>query len=185
LPIDYFRVAIYVGSRNTLFPSDPFSDRWILRTTDLEPTKSGSKYTYTLTFTPDSSISDEYITIWAVAYDTEGRGSLVNKKFTIWIYKDTEVPDETIEGETGQSDDWGGHTEGWRLPWDPAGGNWEQLININWIGVFIAFLVFLVCVFVAYVTPIGKSKPVKYAIVILGGITSIMIYVFMFTNLFI
>ena len=125
LPIDYFRVSIYVGSKDTLFPSDPFSDRWVLRTTDLSPSKSGDEYIYNLVFTPADHISDEYITIWAVAYDTEGRGSLQSNKFTIWIYKDSEVPEDTIEGETGESYDWGGHTEGWRLPWDPAGGSEE------------------------------------------------------------
>jgi len=182
LPIDYFRVSIYVGSKDTLFPSDPFSDRWILRTTDLEPTKSGSKYTYTLTFTPDSSISDEYITIWAVAYDTEGRGSLVSKKYTIWIYQDTEVPEETIEGETGQSDDWGGHTEGWREPWDPAGGNWEDL-DVDWLGLLISFFIVLGFIFIAYVTPLGKTPQMKAALIILGIIIAVVQYAYFFTDI--
>lgn len=180
LPIDYFRVSIYVGSKDTLFPSDPFSDRWILRTTDLSPTKSGDEYIYNLVFTPADYISDEYITIWAVAYDTEGRGSLQSNKFTIWIYKDSEVPEDTIEGETGESYDWGGHTEGWRLPWDPAGGNWEQL-NIDWLGVLIGFFIILGFIAIAVITPI--AKPMKYGLIILGIVIAVLQYAYFFSDI--
>jgi len=143
LPIQSFQVSVVYGAMDTLLPNDPFSDRWILQTTHVTPSKRGSEYYYDLSFSADKPGYTGYVHVSAWAYDTEGRSSLSEKKFGVYIYTDSEVPEETIEDETGEDYGYGGHTEGW-TPWDPSGGNWETPgLVVDWVGVFIAVLITL------------------------------------------
>lgn len=149
LPLEYFQVAIFYGAGDTLLPSDPFSNRWIIPTTKVtDLIQSYSSYTYDLVFTADENGYEGFVTVIAWAYDTEGRSSIHPKRYTVYIYTEDTVPDETIDDETGEDYYYGGHTEGW-MPWDPSGGNWGDIIIEEYINLVISCFVAIICLIVA------------------------------------
>jgi len=166
--IDYFRVSVIYGPSNVLLPGDPNSYNWIIHTTNI-PASGG---TATISFTPDK---ESYVTVHAKAFDTEGRGSVRTKTWTLWAYADAEVPDDVVDDETGEDDYGGGHTDTW-LPWDPSGGNWGSIGD--YLPLIIAIAVFIIMLIIAFIPqiPIPFGMFGRMAVVVLGAVLAAVIY---------
>jgi len=186
-PIDFFRISVVYGGYQTLLPSDPFSERWIIHTTNIEPTSvSGSKYSTEVQFKPEKIIGPEtYVSLHVKARDTEGRYSVRTKVHSVFIYETNPPPDETIEDQVGEHDYGGGHTQPW-LPWDPGGGNWEVIpesgIIVNWIGLLVALLIIVMFAIAGLKMPGNMYN--KIIVGLVGVIVAVIIYAWFFTNIF-
>ena len=178
LPIKSFQVSVYYGAMDTLFPSDPFSNRWILPTIHLTPTKSGDTYKYLLSFVADESGYEGFVTVSAWAYDTEGRSSLHGKKWGTYIYLEDKVPEETIEDQTGEDYDYGGHTIGW-TPWDPSGGNWGEVEWEDYYPIIVAIAIFIIMLIIAFIPQIPIPMYGRMLLVILGVVLAVLTYWYM------
>ena len=170
IAIDYFRVSVIYGTNNVLLPSDPTSLNWIIHTTNWPA--SGGKAT--VTFTPEK---ESYCTVHATAFDTEGRGGIRTRTWTLWAYADNPAPDDVVDDETGDNDYSGGHTNPW-LSWDPSAGNWPDPGTPGWIvailGAIIVFIVFLLISFMPSIQP-----QARLIIVILGAGAAIALWWFL------
>jgi len=177
IDIDHFRYDVIYGTSDVLLPSDPLSPKWIIPPIDADASSNQA----TIRFTPEK---ESYVTIHSVAYDENNRQSAHIKTWTLWAYGDSgEVPDEVIEEEAGDNDYGGGHTDTW-YPWDPSGGNWEEIneLKINWIGVLISFLIFLGFILIGFI--VFKEPKIIMIMAIGGLIVAILVYAFFFTNIF-
>lgn len=174
LAIDHFEVSVIYGTKDVLLPSSPSSDRWIIHTTDVSASGSGSKYTASISFTPEK---ESYVTVHGKAYDTEGRASKHTETWTLWTYKDAEAPDEVIDDETGQDDYGGGHTDTW-LPWDPSGGNWGTISNFDVMGIIIAIVIVAIFMVVGVYAPVAHHF--KALIIIIGILLAVATYILFF-----
>jgi len=190
LPIEYFRAGAYYGTMDSSIPTTPTSNRWIIQITDFrEISESGDEYSATMLIDSSRIKSDYegYITIWAVAYDTQGRSSLHNQKYTINIWKPAsdggggEPPPDMIDDETGQHDDYGGHTEPW-LPWDPnKGGNWDDddKETFNLLKIIVMIIIIALSIVIAFFYPIPGGHIGKAIVIFVGIAIAVIIYYLM------
>ena len=180
--IDYFRVSVIYGTNDVLLPSDPLSNLWLVHTTNLGSDDGRTcNQPQKIEFVPEYS---SYVTVHAKAFDLEGRGSVRTRTWTMFAYEDSEVPDETIEGETGEEDYGGGETTG-QLPWDPSGGNWEDTgegIEIDGLGVLIGILIVLGFALLGFF--VFKDPWIIAVLVIIGIIVAVLVYAVFFTDIF-
>lgn len=171
LPIDYFRVSVIYGTSNVLLPGDPNSNNWIIHTTNIQASGNSA----TISFIPTK---ESYVTVHGKAFDTDGRGSIRTKTWTLWAYAETEVPDDVVDDETGEDDYGGGHTDPW-LPWDPSGGNWgEVAIGLSIIGIIVAIVIAAVFAILGLLAP--GSPYVKVAIIVAGIVIAVVVYLYFF-----
>ena len=187
--VDYFRVSVIYGTNDVLLPSDPLSHLWLISTCNVGGVDSDEcSMPQTVTFTPEFS---SYITVHAKAFDVEGRGSVRTRTYTIWAYTPVseggsgEVPDEVIDDETGEEDYGGGTTPGY-MPWDPEGGNWENIndpepLIVDWIGVAIAFFIILAFFLLGFLY-FGDMK-MTVVTTVAGIVVAVLVYLIFFTNL--
>ena len=155
--IDYFRVSVIYGTNDVLLPSDWGSNKWIIHTTNVgDADRKPCSNPVDIGFTPTK---ESYITVHAKAVDVQGRPSKTTRTFTLHAWKPAdeggsgEPPDEVVDDETGQGDYGGGHTDPW-LPWDPSGGNWEDVIDTtDWTNLIVAIVVFFI-----FFQPVPRSS---------------------------
>jgi hypothetical protein len=69
------------------------------------------------------------------------------------------------------------------MPWDPSGGNWEEPLNVNWLGVMIGVLIVLGMVVLGFLFLKDPKMIIMMAIV--GVIIAIVVYATFFTDLII
>ncbi len=183
-PVEYFRMCVYYGSRDSSMPTSTWSDRWIIKPTDVYQndglTSSGTTYSYTLNVNNALIQSDYngYITVWAVAYDDEGRGSEHSKKYTVKLYTedgDGEVPEEIIDDETGEGYDYGGRNEPW-IPWSPD-GSWNDDV-VDYTKLIIAIVIFIATLIIALVPgiPIPYGWMGRGMVIVIGLLIAIFYY---------
>jgi hypothetical protein len=168
LPISKFRISVAYGGHDTLLPSDPVSPNWIIPTTDINAVNNKA----TQTFTPTKQ---SYVTIRAVAIDTEGRASPYTRYYTFYAWQESEPPDETLPG-TGEGDYGGGHTEPW-WPWEPS-GVWETARN-NLLMFLIMGVIIALFAVIALFMPIPGGVIGKILVFILGLVIAFLVYIFM------
>lgn len=183
LPISYFRVGIYYGGQDSTIPTDPLSERWIIPVTNFgDVSHSGNEYSTTISFKPNKPKYEGFITAWAVAYDTEGRGSEHSEKWTLYVWADSgEPPDETISDEVGQDHDYGGHSENW-LPWDPSGGNWDKIKDTfmdHIVGFIVCILIILVCSLLALKVTMPYGLYGKALLIFVSVVIGILAFIFL------
>ena len=167
LPISKFKISVIYGTNDVLLPSDPFDSQWLLPITDVAA--SGNKAT--ITFTPKQQ---SYVTVRAVAIDTEGRTSLHITTTSIWAYATAPANEDQIDDNTGPGYDYGGKTNPW-FPWDPG-----QQDPTNWLGLIIKIII-VIAIFIGCILA-GVFLPVpiygKAAIIIIGIIVAILYYMY-------
>ncbi len=179
--IDYFRVAVIYGTNDALLPGDHSSSLWIIHTTPVGNDDSKAcGVPQTIQFKADR---EEFVTVHAKAFDTDGRGSKTTRTFTMKIWGESgEPPDETIADETGDADYGGGHTSGWH-PWDPSEGTWEQglPIKIDTTGVIIAIVILAIFALIALLIP-NLNQYIRFAIILVGVAIAIIQYLLFFIS---
>lgn len=181
--IDYFRISVIYGTNDVLLPSDPLSKLWLINTRNIGG--SDNKECNLPQLVEFKPTYESYVSIHAKARDIEGRASPSVVVCTIWAYKDTPVPDEVIEDETGTDYYGGGQTPGY-MPWDVEGGFWEEPdtppIEINWIGVLVAFLIVIGMILVGLF--VFKQPKMMIIMGVAGFIIAILVYAIFFTEMF-
>ena len=183
--IDYFRVSVIYGKSDTLLPGDWSDGRWIIHTSNVGVAdKKACNTPQTISF---QATKESYVTVFAKAFDVQGRPSKVTKTYTVWAWKPSssggggEPPDEAVDDETGEDYYGGGHTDPWE-PWNPGGGNWDDLDNdgtpdkvINFI---IAIILFALCAVIAMFFPIPFGIYGKGILIVVGLLVAIIIVIF-------
>ena len=176
--IDYIRCSVVYGTADTLLPSSQTSDRWIVYTTNLGGAdKTGCTLPQSITFKAEKA---SYVTVFAKAFDIEGRGSPGTYTRQMYAWKDSEPPDDTTD--TGDDYYGGGHTEDW-LPWDPSGGNWELVDNDGSASTLLKIILSIVLIamfaVIVYFFPIPGGIYGKMLLMMLGVGLIVVIWMFL------
>jgi hypothetical protein len=171
LPIAKFKVCIIYGNYDVLMPSDPLDQLWLLPWTDVTQISSSSA---TLSFTPKHQ---SWVTVHAVAVDSEGRTSITENTHTIWVYNDVPASDDQLGDDTGDHEYGGGSTNpGWQF--DPGTADMQ-----DWLGYILKIIIALAIIIVTILCAVFVPVPLYgKAIIILVGVVIAILY-FMYAPL--
>jgi hypothetical protein len=161
-PITKFKVCIIYGTYDVLFPSDPFSQQWLLPWTDIP----ASGNTATVTFTPKYQ---SYVTVFAKACDADGRTSLRTWTNAIWAYDTTPAVEDQIKEYVGIHVYGGGHTNPW-FPHDPG-----QQDPFDW-KLIVAIVILIIFILVGIFAPLPLYG--KVVVVIVGVVIAVLYYLY-------
>lgn len=168
LPITKFHVCIIYGNNNVLLPSDPLDKLWILPWTDITDISSSSA---TLSFTPKHQ---SFVTVHAVAVDSQGRSSITENTHTIWVYDSVPASSGQLGDNTG-THEYGGGSTNTGFQFNPGTADMQ-----DWIGFLLKIIIMLVIIIVVILAGWFLPVPVygKAIIIIVGIVIAILYFLY-------